>query len=114
MSVTYGTSLKAPGRKSFSLRGGSRAFMKAQETPMMTSIMNPQIRIVHPKRSRGLGSISASMMGKMTPPREEPAMAIPIAAARFFWKYCPVAARAGAILIPMPIPPRSPCARMNW
>ena len=113
MRVTYGTSLNAAGKKSLSLRGGSRALMIAQDRPIMSSIMNPQIRIVHPKCSRGFGSILASIIGKRTPPREDPAMAIPIAAPRFFWKYCPVAVKAGVILIPMPIPPTSPCARMN-
>ena len=38
-------------------------------------------------------------IGRMTPPSEEPATAIPIAAPRFLWKYWPTAAMPGAMLI---------------
>ena len=64
----------------------------------MASIIKPHIRTVHPKLKPGLSNILLSAIGKMTPPRDEPATAMPIAAPRFSLKYCDVAAIPGAIV----------------
>ena len=49
----------------------------------------------------------------ITPPSDDPATVIPIAAPRFFLKYCAVDVVAGAIIIPMDKPPRTPWATIN-
>jgi hypothetical protein len=52
-------------------------------------------------------------MGKMTPPTDDPAIAIPIAAPRFLLKYCDVAEMAGNIRRPSARPVRRPWASKN-
>ncbi len=41
------------------------------------TMMKPAIRIDQPKPSLGLANIFEIAIGKITPPKEEPAMAIP-------------------------------------
>ena len=109
--ATYRGSLNADRRKNLFALGGSLARMKKHAGRMSASIMKPQMRTVQPNPRRGLYNIFESAMGKITPPREDPATERPMAAPRFFWKYCPTAAMAGPMLIPIQNPPRIPWQR---
>lgn len=104
-------------------RGSSAQIEIATEDPDMIvpelkprtgRTMEPKIRTDRPNDSplEPL-SIFPSATGKMTPPREDPAMAIPIAPPRFFWKYWGRASRLGNMSSPI-IPMRMPWASMNW
>ena len=54
------------------------------------------------------------MMGQITPPREVPETARPVARARFFRNHCCGAARAGVKERPKPKALQRPCERRNW
>src|SRR5450432_1250887 len=109
--VVNRSSLKADGRKNCPFRGGRRARIGIQESRRRAKIMKPDIRTVHPNPKRGSLNIWLRAMGKMTPPRDDPATAMPMAAPRLSLKYWPIAAIAGAILIPIEILPRTPLGK---
>jgi hypothetical protein len=62
-------------------RGGRRDLTVALATSIRARMRKPQTRIVQPNPILGISLLT--MIGKMTPPVEEPAAMIPKAAARF-------------------------------
>lgn len=79
--------LNALGMKKAVVLGGRRAVTVRQEMPIVATMMNATTRMDQPKPSDVPLSIFDKAIGKITPPMEEPAMAIPSAAARFLSKY---------------------------
>jgi len=77
-------------------------------------MMNPTMRIVHSNRMVGFFKSSLMTIGQITPPREEPAMTIPIAAPRLTLIYWPTRASMGQTKSARDAPSKIPCARMNW
>lgn len=113
ISILYSGILNADGKKKLVVRGGSLALIAVALTAKIGSIMNPQIRTDHPKLRLDELSILPKIMGKTTPPKEDPAIARPIAAPRRLLKYCGNADMAGNISKPSPMPVRTPWASMN-
>lgn len=68
--------------------------------------MKPRIRSDHPQPT--LGKSCCSISGKITPPREPPAAAMPVALARRALNQCPRAETAGVKMREVPTPPRIP------
>lgn len=72
------------------------------------SKMKPHMRTDQPKPKLLCSNIFPNAIGKTTPPRDDPAIAKPMAAPRFLLKYCGVADVAGVMIKPFEIPPRMP------
>lgn len=79
--------LKAAPMKKTVVRGGRRDLMATHEKDTRGRIMNPMIRMAHPKPN-GLCSILASAIGNKIPPIEVPDTATPKLNPRFLSKYC--------------------------
>ena len=95
-------------------RGGTRGLTIAQANSMNGRIMNPMMRIDQPNPMFVPFSSFDKTIGNTTPPIDDPDATIPMAAARFFSKYCATIANAGNCKNATAEPMSTPCASMNW
>ena len=72
----------------------------------------PRTRHVHANPT--LGMRDCMTKGKMTPPTEPPAAAIPVALPRPLRKKCPIAETAGVKMREKAMPAITPQTSMNW
>lgn len=88
---------------------GSRDLMRRQATMQQNTSMKAMMRVAHSKPTLGNNCCNAS--GKMTPPSDPPAAAMPVALPRFTRKKWLAAANAGVKIRLVPRPPRTPKTR---
>lgn len=93
---------------------GTLDVTEAQARMLRASIRNPRTRTDQPKPRPVRLSMRFKAMGKMTPAREEPLDAIPIASGRFRKKYWLTAVKVGVYVKPLLMPPKTPWTRINW
>lgn len=106
----YGSSLKdAQSTSGPALRGGRRVRYRAMVTMFDASMMNPMMRIVQGKPMRG--KHCWTIIGKMTPPVQDPKAVNPSANARLRTKYVDTSAMEGQNCKPFAIPRQTPCER---
>lgn len=68
--------------------------------------LKPRILVAHAQPT--LGKSDWSINGKITPPSEPPAAAMPVALALLTRKKCPMLETAGVKIILVPMPPSTP------
>jgi hypothetical protein len=89
--------------------GGRRDLMNTQRTMQQKTLTKPMMRVAHAKPTEGKSFCSAN--GKITPPSEPPAAAMPVALPRFARKKWLAAANAGVKMRDVPKPPSTPKTR---
>lgn len=101
--------MRKSGRTDCPGLGGSRDLMRRQAMMQQNTSMNAMIRVAHAKPTLGNNCCRAN--GKMTPPSEPPAAAMPVALPRFTRKKWLAAAKAGVKIRLEPMPPSTPNTR---
>jgi len=93
-------------------RGGSRLLIVRHAIDISPRKRNETARTAHPNPTRSISF--DSMMGRTTPPKEDPAATMPTAMARCRKNQDMVDASAALKTAAEPRDETIPCARMNW
>ena len=88
---------------------GSLPLIKIFPITIKKAITNARILIDHPHPR--LLKADRNINGNITPPRLEPAMAVPVATPRFLWNQCATTDNAGVTSSELVTPPKTPRQR---
>jgi hypothetical protein len=96
----------------FFCRGVNLDFTVRLATAHMPKIMNAADLIVHGNPIFGMSL--ETIIGKITPPKDDPDAMVPKAVARFLKNHVPVELMAAKKIALAPSAEHTPCARRNW